>query len=161
MYCIRNQNKQVPADTEAPLFLAVILVISALALPADLNLSNCIFFLIYVHSGVIAPILYPLDRITPHLAFFLFHSFPIASKFRLRFHLFYILKFTVAFPQSSAPQIFSCLCHKNPLSNKGRTTYYSGLFNTFSSPYFSSFHNFFLFPTQSEMSPDIFQISHS
>ena len=33
-----------------------------------------------------------------------------------------------------SPEIFSCLCHINPPSNKGRTPYYSGLFNTFSSP---------------------------
>ena len=72
-----NQNKQVPANTEAPLLLAVILAISVLALLADLHLSNYIFLPIYVYSGVIAPIPYPLDHTTPHLEFFLFQSFPI------------------------------------------------------------------------------------
>jgi len=88
----------VPANTEAPLLLAVILAISVLALLADLHLSNCIFLLIYAHSGVVAPILYLLNRITLHLAFFLFQSFPIASKFWFPILLFLVVLLHLAPP---------------------------------------------------------------
>ena len=42
--------------------------------------------------------------------------------------------FEVTFPQDSAPQIFSCLCHIKSSFNKGRTSCYSGLFKILSSP---------------------------
>ena len=73
-----------------------------------LHPSNCIFLLIYVHSHVIAPILCPLDRTTLHLAFFLFQSFPITSKFKV---------INISFPTLSWSAIFYLMLLHFPSSN--------------------------------------------
>ena len=49
---------------EVPLLQTIILAISSFSLLDDLNPANYIFLLIYVHSSVIFPILYPMDHIS-------------------------------------------------------------------------------------------------